>query len=165
MKNVYIPKPCSENWELMSPQDKGRFCDLCNKCVVDFTEKNPQEVEQILEENKDTRICGRFYNHQLGDHINQSQKLKVHFLKYIPSSFQNNGIVLSLFSVILFLIGCSKPKVETYATTGFVDVIEEDSCAANDKYAMGEARILDNDSIAKMPKNDPIKLKRKESKK
>jgi hypothetical protein len=28
-----------------------------------------------------------------------------------------------------------------------------------------EARIMDNDSIAKMPKNDTIKLKRKESKK
>ncbi|MDR3025973.1 hypothetical protein [Chryseobacterium sp.] len=165
MKNVYIPKPCSENWELMSPQEKGRFCDLCNKCVVDFTEKNPQEVEQILEENKDTQICGRFYNHQLGNHINQSQKLKVNFLKYIPSSFHNNSVVLSLFSVILFLIGCSKPKAETYATTGIVDVIEEDSCAVNDKYAMGEARIMENDSTAKMPKNDTIKLKRKESKK
>ncbi|MCS3871347.1 putative nucleic acid-binding Zn ribbon protein [Chryseobacterium ginsenosidimutans] len=52
MKNVYIPNPCSENWELMSSQEKGRFCSVCSKCVIDFTEKQPEEIQQILSKEK-----------------------------------------------------------------------------------------------------------------
>ncbi|VEE08273.1 Uncharacterised protein [Chryseobacterium gleum] len=38
-------------------------------------------------------------------------------------------------------------------TTGFVDVIEEDSTVTNKDYVMGKA-VIDNDTIAKIPKKD-----------
>jgi len=53
MKNINIPNPCSENWEMMSPQEKGRFCSVCNKCVIDFTQKQPNEILQIIDEKQD----------------------------------------------------------------------------------------------------------------
>ena len=152
MKNLYIPEPCSEDWESMSPQEKGRFCSACNKCVIDFTQKQPQEILQIIAEEKGKQICGRFYNHQL-KMPDQSEKLKERFFKYIPSYFQNNKILLTLFSLVLFLMGCSKPKEEVCMTTGFVDIIEEDSSVANKDYVMGKA-IIDNDTVAKIPKKD-----------
>ncbi|WP_294302493.1 hypothetical protein [uncultured Chryseobacterium sp.] len=34
MEKIKIAKPCTENWELMSPQEKGRFCSVCYKCVI-----------------------------------------------------------------------------------------------------------------------------------
>ncbi|MFZ4930281.1 hypothetical protein [Chryseobacterium sp. Mn2064] len=152
MKNIKIPNPCSENWELMSPQEKGKFCAVCNKCVIDFTQKQPQEIVQILEKNNDIQICGRFYNHQIGENIDKPQALRTAFQRYIPSFLQNNRIGLSLLSMILFVIGCSKPKEENFATTRLVTFVEEDSLSARDQYTMGEPQIAENDSIAKISK-------------
>ena len=164
MKKLYIPEPCSENWESMSPQEKGRFCSVCSKCVIDFTQKKPQEIQQLIEEKGDTQVCGRFYNYQL-ETYDSTPKLKSGFFKYIPPGFQNSRMVLSLFSFLLFLMGCSKPKPETYATTGVVVEIEEDSPAVNNRPMMGEARIADHDSIAKISQKDNTAGKKKVKKK
>ena len=48
----------------MTPQDKGRFCSACQKCVVDFTEKKPAEIAQIYQENNG-QVCGRVKVSQL----------------------------------------------------------------------------------------------------
>ncbi len=159
MKNIYIPNPCSENWNEMTPEEKGRFCSVCSKCVIDFTEKNSQEIQEIIEEKSNESVCGRFYNHQLNIEDSQTLKLKENFFKYIPASFQNNRISLGLFSLILFLTGCAKEKESCVATTG-VMVINEDSIQENNNFKMGKP-LMQDDSVAKMPKKDSLKLKSK----
>lgn len=161
MKKINIPNPCSENWEMMSPQEKGRFCSVCSKCVIDFTQKQPQEIQNIIEEKKDEEICGRFYDHQLNK-VDQSEKLKDRFFKYIPSYFQNNRITLSVFSLILFLTGCSKQQQESCTTTTgmMVSDVEMDT-VKNKDYVIGEAKIIEDDSIAKIHKNDSVSTKGK----
>lgn len=72
MKNFYsisIPKPCHENWNEMSPKEKGRFCNSCEKTVIDFTKMNSYEIQNFIDENKNNRICGHFKQTQL-DSIN-----------------------------------------------------------------------------------------------
>ncbi|RXM52643.1 MULTISPECIES: hypothetical protein [unclassified Chryseobacterium] len=162
MKKLYIPEPCSENWESMSPQEKGRLCSACNKCVIDFTQKKPQEIQQIIEEKKEEQICGRFYNHQL-KMPDPSEKLKERFFTYIPSYLQNTKIAFLLFSFVLFLIGCSKPKEEVCMTTGLVDIIEEDSTITKKDYVMGEPMMIDDDTVAKIPKKDSAVIPKKHS--
>lgn len=159
MKNIYIPNPCSENWNEMNPEEKGRFCSVCSKCVIDFTEKNSLEIQQIIEEKSDKSVCGRFYNHQLNIEDSKTLKLKDKFFRYIPAGFQNNRISLGLFSLILFLTGCSKEKESCVATTGKL-VINEDSIQKNNNFIMG-APLMQNDSVAKMPKKDSVALKKK----
>ncbi|ALR31316.1 hypothetical protein ATE47_12640 [Chryseobacterium sp. IHB B 17019] len=159
MKNIQIPEPCSENWDMMSPQEKGRFCSVCSKCVIDFTEKQPQEIQEIIEEKKDERICGRFYDHQLNK-IDKSEQLKNKFFKYIPSNFQNNRITLTVFSLILFLTGCSKQKEEACTTTTGVVMTDIELDTLNKNFVMGEP-LMQNDSIAKMPEKDSLKSKSK----
>jgi CarboxypepD_reg-like domain len=59
-----IPNPCSENWNNMTPQEKGRFCDTCQKCVVDFTAMTDAAVLDYFNKNNG-KICGRFDKRQL----------------------------------------------------------------------------------------------------
>jgi len=160
MKNLHIPNPCSENWELMSPQEKGRFCSICNKCVIDFTQKQPQEILQIIDEKKDEEVCGRFYKHQLNGEVEKSERLKTQFFAFIPSYFQNNKITLAVFSLILFLTGCSKPKNENCTTIGETR-IENDEIPPNENYELGKIDKSARDSVAKMPKKDSLRLKHK----
>ena len=51
----HIPKPCHENWEQMTPNEKGRFCSSCSKTVIDFTKPNSFTEIQDFE-----NVCGRF---------------------------------------------------------------------------------------------------------
>lgn len=155
MKNVSIPKPCSEKWESMSTQEKGRFCSVCNKCVIDFTEKKHHEIIEILDEKKSEKICGRFLNHQLTSENSKILNLKIRFFKHIPIYLRNNGFALTIVSVIVFLTGCSKPKTEEFTTTGII-MIEEDSIPKNDNYMIGEA-VIEDDSINNTKKDSVTK--------
>ena len=159
MKNIYIPNPCSENWNEMNPEEKGRFCSVCSKCVIDFTEKNTFEIQQIITEKSDESVCGRFYNNQLNNDDSKTSRLKERFFRYIPASFQNSRISLALFSLILFLAGCAKEKESCVATTGVL-VINEDSIQENNNFKMGEP-LMQIDSAAKMPKKDSVTSKKK----
>ena len=65
MKNINIPEPCSENWNEMSPTQKGAFCQKCAIDVHDFTNKSGDEIRDILTLNIGSRVCGRIQPKQL----------------------------------------------------------------------------------------------------
>jgi len=143
----------------MNPEEKGRFCSVCSKCVIDFTEKKASEIQQIIAEKSDESFCGRFYNHQLNNEDSKTSRLKERFFRYIPASFQDSRISLGIFSLMLFITGCAKEK-ETYVSTTADPVIKKDSIQKNDSFIMG-APLMQIDSAAKMPKKDSITLKKK----
>lgn len=62
---ITIPKPCHENWNEMTPREKGRFCSSCAKTVIDFTKKSTKEIKNYLIDQKTQRVCGHFYRKQL----------------------------------------------------------------------------------------------------
>lgn len=55
---------CNRNWEDMTVVDNGRFCNDCQKKVVDFTGRTNEEIAAFLM-GSTTKVCGRFQNSQL----------------------------------------------------------------------------------------------------
>jgi hypothetical protein len=61
---LQVPEPCHENWDNMTPNDKGRFCNACSKTVVDFTRHSESELDQYFKDLK-SPVCGRYTGEQL----------------------------------------------------------------------------------------------------
>ncbi|BDS05285.1 hypothetical protein NT6N_03250 [Oceaniferula spumae] len=57
--NDYIPKPCHENWNAMSGDEKRKFCAKCSTHVHDLSEKSAEEIRSLHEANGG-KLCGSF---------------------------------------------------------------------------------------------------------
>lgn len=75
-----IPTPCHENWDEMTPTEKGRFCAACQKQVIDFTTFSDTEIVTFLQKNP--LACGRFHKKQL----NKNYPVSLPFKAYSPVS-------------------------------------------------------------------------------
>lgn len=65
---IQIEKPCSENWDNMTPNEKGRFCASCEKTVIDFTQQTSEEISAVLKSAKG-EVCGKTIPSQLNTPI------------------------------------------------------------------------------------------------
>ncbi len=50
---------CNANWNAMRTTNTNRMCELCNRCVIDFTNKNDREVIRIHNEAS-APVCGHY---------------------------------------------------------------------------------------------------------
>jgi hypothetical protein len=62
---ITIPQPCHENWAMMTPEEKGRFCSVCSKTVRDFTTASDEEIIDAFSDPSEKDICGNFHQSQL----------------------------------------------------------------------------------------------------
>ncbi len=74
-----IPTPCHENWDNMTPNERGRHCDSCNKTVIDFSLFNDRQLIEFLTKTKGS-ICGRLNKFQLENQLVYVEPAKNHFL-------------------------------------------------------------------------------------
>ena len=85
-----IQQPCAENWNEMTPVDQGKFCQLCSKQVIDFTQLSDEQLLRVIENNGE-KLCGRFKSNQLNRPI-------------VPINYkQNNYSFPKIFSSLLVL--------------------------------------------------------------
>ena len=120
MKNavLHVPNPCSQEWNKMTPQEKGRFCGSCNKTVVDFTKMKNEEILSYLK-NQPGKTCGYFLPHQvevkrpkhhqflLNWYENTQNGIKTRFLR---------NVSLAFIALCMTLVGCNSPS-----TTGEIE--------------------------------------------
>lgn len=92
---VRIPEPCHEDWNKMTPDDKGRFCGSCSKSVFDFSNKTDIEIRDILLENKDKKVCGHFRRSQIDRPLNITIDL---------NNLPRNMSITKMFTIALFLV-------------------------------------------------------------
>jgi hypothetical protein len=79
---LQISEPCHENWDKMTQADKGRFCDSCQKQVVDFTNMSDREIAMFFKKPSAGSVCGRFMTDQLQRDI-QMPKKRLPWLKQL----------------------------------------------------------------------------------
>jgi len=89
---IRLPEPCQEDWNLMTPNERGRHCDQCSKTVVDFTGWQPAEIIFYLQTH--SGACGRFGRNQLEvplpapeDFVKEVIQLPVSFIKRVAAIF------------------------------------------------------------------------------
>ncbi len=75
-----IPKPCHENWDAMTPEDKGRFCGACQKTVIDFIDMSDRQIAEFFKKPSGN-VCGRFGGEQLNRIIEVPRK-RIPWIKY-----------------------------------------------------------------------------------
>ena len=75
-----IPKPCHEDWNAMTPRDRGRFCGSCQKTVIDFSQMSDSQIAEFFKKPKDN-LCGHFSNSQLNRVIDVPKK-RIPWVRY-----------------------------------------------------------------------------------
>ena len=78
---ISIPEPCTENWNEMTPTERGKFCAHCKKDVIDFSSKTDLEIANFVKHNKEN-FCGRFIDTQLDKEFSYTEQEKNSKLKY-----------------------------------------------------------------------------------
>ncbi len=96
---IMIPQPCSKTWENMTPNEQGRFCDSCQKTVVDFTLFSTTDIQNYFSKHYGQKVCGRFKNEQLAT-INIEIPSAV--LNQIPAGRNFALALLIVFGTTLF---------------------------------------------------------------
>lgn len=113
---INIPQPCHEDWNKMTPQEQGRFCDSCRKCVVDFTGFSDEELYNYMLAHRGEKVCGHFATWQLKRKVDPPIKLSQKFYKW----FIGLGIVIFL-SELLSTTAKAQTPTAIEATTDSVD--------------------------------------------
>lgn len=113
---IKIPEPCTEDWSLMTPTEKGAHCKKCSFEVIDFTEKTPNEVRDILQFkfSKRERVCGRIQSSKL-DLINAA------FLRWEAESEVVRG---TWILTLLIVFGLSLFSCQNTASRELVDQLQ-----------------------------------------
>ena len=96
---ISIPSPCSEDWNKMTPTAKGAYCDKCQFDVIDFTNKDPEDIRAILKENAGKKTCAHISKTQLelvnsDYHLWENQPVPVFRSKFLYACLMVFGMTL-----------------------------------------------------------------------
>ena len=59
---IEVKKPCSENWDEMTGNEKVRFCSHCSKSVNNISEMSRKEAMRLVRRSEG-RLCVRYEVH------------------------------------------------------------------------------------------------------
>jgi hypothetical protein len=108
---IVIPQPCSENWNTMRPEEGGKYCDSCQKTVIDFTKQSDEEIMNYFLQYQSQPTCGRFRTSQVAETASTPKlhKRLIYLQNRIESAIAGKWLKAScLFclGLIMLLAGC-----------------------------------------------------------
>lgn len=118
---------CDRSWEEMRPIENGRFCEGCQKLVIDFAGWSRDELQAWFHAGR--AGCGRYEAHQLDPSL-------------IPVDEIGRNVRRGLFATIAaFAIGSAQAQqVEPAAPTEQVDSLSAARARVMNLRAMADAR-------------------------
>jgi hypothetical protein len=129
MKNIGINKPCSENWNEMSKNEQGAFCQKCASQVYDFTNKSSLEIKQSLHALIGQPVCGRITSKQ---EMELNEEFNLWMNRQNKQSFQSQLLFALLIVFGLGLFSCENQTQEKNLRdiqTSVTRIIEEQDSA------------------------------------
>jgi hypothetical protein len=99
--SLQVSQPCHEDWAKMTPSQKGRFCDSCQKEVVDFTSMTDSQIIDFFEHytaKPNTSLCGRLDDRIVGQLFKRSNTAPTTFQ---PAFWRKWAAILALSTGIL----------------------------------------------------------------
>ena len=129
--NAKINYPCSENWDKMKVGLRSRFCEKCEKQVVDFTKMDRKEILKYLLKNRGQQTCGRIFPSQL-DFSDHDMMLTINTMVK-ESKNSNFFFYLLTMSALLLVVSSAEAqtserdtlKVKTELTTAGCDSLKK----------------------------------------
>lgn len=162
---ISISTPCHENWDAMTPNEKGAFCLVCQKTVIDFSKKTVDEIKNFFVELPQTEtVCGRFKEEQL-----EEISFEHFFNQFKGWKFFQKGAVIVYFIFGFSLFGSAQTNSNRHAAlkgevaivmppdTGRVKIKKDTAKTVtpnNDHHIMGGPRYIPEE-----PKEKPKKQK------
>ena len=119
---ISIPKLCHEDWNKMTPNEKGSFCGKCCKTVVDFTNKSPEEIRTTLLAESGKKVCGRFMSDQLDEKPKSNFNINIS-LYLLPKniSYRKAFAIALFFAFGTSLFSCRTTEDHLVGDIAFVD--------------------------------------------
>lgn len=117
---ISIPKPCHENWNEMTPTQKGAFCGKCQIDVIDFSKMTDVEIKETLIAQRGNHLCGKFKTTQL-----ETFNLKYSNWENQPYHiFQSKFILACLIAFGMSLFSCTNQQHFNLNSLKTVNTIE-----------------------------------------
>lgn len=76
LENVKHTYQCPKKWSSIVDKNDPEFCTLCQKKVHDLTNKLPEDINQLFEQNNGT-MCAKIYEDQLDTWEEPTNKWKL----------------------------------------------------------------------------------------
>ena len=148
---ITIPEPCNENWDKMTPDAAGRFCLVCNKSVIDFTNKLPDEIQHFFKNNKDPEVCGRFKKSQLDSISFQIPKQVL----YSQTQYHKMFLLALFIAMGTTLFSCASKNGKKQRIS-HVELIDDDSQAITPTTEKFTSNKTHNKSTKDLPLVSPL---------
>ncbi|MCP1301784.1 TonB-dependent receptor plug domain-containing protein [Chryseobacterium sp. S0630] len=136
---ITIPKPCYENWNAMTPDEKGRFCAVCSKTVRDFRRAPDDEIIEVFAKASD-EICGSFLTSQLNRDLHYSY-INALFVKFAVGFMLTTGGIVSVNAQ-------QKTASDTLKTEDIKEITLTEFGTYKDRKLLGSVSVVPADAIA-----------------
>jgi hypothetical protein len=97
--SLEVSQPCHEDWSKMTASQKGRFCDSCQKEVIDFTAMTDSQIIDFFQNyTPNQSLCGHLDNRIAGRLF---ERRPIATVAYQPAFWRKWAAILALSTGIL----------------------------------------------------------------